>query len=481
MSAMSASSFSLSGEAMLCVCMSLALDPEPLFTLTARTKALLALSETCREARDLVRLLALPALSPGLPDPRRGATPPTVETLVRKTDGELVRLEAALCTVPSSNTTHRARGIRVDALLQLADNDASRWKLVPLKRELRQLGVRVLSARQAMLAYRLRPEDLANLQAPFSREELRTLALNRHGSSRAMLAKDAELRARAKKRADTLSAREDRRHEMHAALESFGVADRDHVCRWHEGARDAIDQYIVRGTQACRDAAVAIFRDAIEGLHLRRALVASLPWPPASLTPTRFATSRDAFVSRGAPSDLEDATLLSSRWTRVTTTLGCERLIDASLLVRWEAKRYLSGETDEADADAPLRAISAAYQRIAEIADRIVGPDHPRYALIRQQFPAAISPMLTHPDAFSNPEVAAAQAARNAVERASTAFCDYVWVTHIATRLPSRMLRFRSLAADTLKRAFADPSLRIDWADVAIGILNHQGKRTGDA
>ena len=122
---------------LLGVCMCIASNPEPLHTLSARMRTLAALSATCREIRGIVSDFAVPALQRAYvpPSPHPVEEIPTVESLVRRTDYELMMFEEVLCTRPRSDNNNytRPRGTRVDCLLQLGQRGGALWRLVGLK------------------------------------------------------------------------------------------------------------------------------------------------------------------------------------------------------------------------------------------------------------------------------------------------------------------------------------------------------------
>jgi hypothetical protein len=393
-------------------------------------------------------------------------------------------------------------------------------------------GQEIQSARDALLAYRLRPEDLAEKRPPFSREDLATIALKRHGSHAAMMARDASIRAVSKKRAETVSAREDRREDMHAYLlsiaESTTASGRPsrtaaeeyrQVCQWHQGMHAAVDRFVVKGTPASRDEAIGMFRAALDALRVRRAEVGSLPWPPAALVPKRFATCKEEYVDLGNPLDLADASSLSDAWSTALSLIGggversvpAEALVDASDVASSRVRAYLlarsscahsstsseasgseeasasaSGEgvssTSSATMTSALVALSEAYSALATAAAESLGP-HPRTSLILRKFPEAIAPdlqrCLEEPPASDWFRSAARRVACVALELAVSAYCEYQWTTQIAPKLPTRIFTLdspeivRRLAEARMRRSFADPEdRRCDWADVAAYVLD---------
>ena len=520
---------SLPDATLLGMCLYFSDDPEPLHTLTERMKALCALSETCREVRAMVRDLAFPALSRRFGcDVGAVHTIPTVSSLVHRTDGELARLEDALCTAPSraglgAHAQHRRRPARVDALLRLAASEGALWRMVPLKRELRRRRECVLGTRDAIIAYRLRAEDLAGKFPPYSREDLATIALARHGSELAMRARDAAIRASSKKRVDTRNARDDRRDEIDVALISIAeigpyssqVATDDyrHVTRWHEGMRAAVERYVLKGTRELRDAALAMFRNGLDSLRTRRAEVGSLPWPPTTghagglLAPSSVASARRDYVDLGDPDDLEDATAFSTRWTNALHVLRgvgghvpAETLVETSLSVFVEVKRYLHAkrsDEDERESERALSAMAAMYTSLAEAATALL-VNHPRSRLIARHFPTTISPELGgRTDYFKDHDqirCAAERIARNSTERAVILFCDSQW-SRVAQRMPSRILTLylpallperpmstsaRQLADPFLRRLFASSAASTDWDQIATFVLNAWNEIAGD-
>ena len=465
--------------------MSIVVDDEPLHTLAARFKTLAAVSETCRELRDIVRICALPELDRRFVTPRPGTvTPlyaaataaiPTVESLVRKNDYELAVIEQILCTFPAS-TSRLTRSDRIDRLLALGDNGGGRWRLVGLKRELMESRRRTLTLREAVVRYRIKPEDIPEPLAgpPYRRDDLAAIALAKHGGQRQLQAKDAAIRASCKKREDTIREREARRVELRDAFMAASRSQEyDDVVQSSVAVHDATQAYVIKGTDRARAAANERFAECLRAMRERKTAVDAMPWPFSqllgSMAPTGATAAvraRDDYVVLGDEADLARTVGFSSKWSRALELLaGVPDAVRRSSPAVLSALCVFLGEEGEHGPAAALGALSDRYADVVARATDAVS-SHPRASRISATIPTVVGESLVcdspgdADDVEEGRRAMAASVAEKATTRACTAFCDEVWKCHVRPMLTGDSGRRMNESAC---RRYADPSLRSLW------------------
>lgn len=385
----------LPSAALAAVCLRVAADPEPLLSLTRRVRALWALAGASAELRWAVRDVALPALALWCPI---GAEPPTPDALARTSDHGVVVLEAQLCTRPQQQTSqqqsqHNRRPASVERLLELGRDGGALWRLVALKREVRARGLRVLSYSQAVVAFRLRRSDLpaGAAGAPYSRDDLRDVALARHGGARAMEERDRHIRDASDRRAATREARDSRRRDVAAACASIAGPDRERVAGLVVAVefRAAAEVFARGGRPEQREVALDQFRATLAAFRRRRAEVGALVMPRPGLVPAEVDRARTAYVELGRDQDLQRVVETSSRWQFAVDALtgtGRGRQLPASfapvLLIesaraRAVVKRFLrqdepaAGTSVDADGQETDRASRQSWE-VEELAGRVL-------------------------------------------------------------------------------------------------------------
>ena len=268
--------------ALMHVCLCIATDPEPLLTLSARLRTLMALSGVDRAMRIDVHAVAVPALVESfvpIAQVRRhkSTTRPTTETLVRESDAGVRKIASdTQCRSPLSEVGFSRRKMLVDRLLEVSASDVM-WALVPVKAELRKLrSMSIRSLAEARSVYRLRAKDLVGFtRGGLLCEDLADIALARHGSWANMQRAKKTADEIARKRAMTISDAAARRREL---SEAHGVAAWQRAIAVCPELGAAETCYVRHGGDERRAAAVSIFSRIREVVNRRTiALNAILP------------------------------------------------------------------------------------------------------------------------------------------------------------------------------------------------------------
>jgi hypothetical protein len=402
-------------------------DPEPLLTLSQRTRTLMSLASTCHELYEVVWRVALPrlqaaALSGCLPrpykssalppkPPRPGAAGPednrhrealTLAGLARATDTEVRGLHCALLPGAMATSANQAwsRVQVVDSLLWCAGERQRR--LAPLWAELAWRRSALITRSAARFGYRLRVDQVRALPSAAEArssnvrdEDAADAALARHGGAAALAAYDAAQREAARRRAVAVQRRE--------ALDASLAAS---LPRWTEMVEaypdlaDARRRLLRTGDDApLRE----LHRERLAAIEDRRAALAALGWRSPeddgpSSCPERAAAlrgvqrERHAFLMHGRSADGMAVGGLLLRWDVAWRELWDERAgwtplrsYEVPRRVLHALRVFVATGADEQ----VVRAQRAAVAALEAVVEHVARAQHLRAQHPRAQTPGA--------------------------------------------------------------------------------------------